>query len=54
MKNWVLTQLKDAGSLSYVSDVLERLFQGILDSLDRLEEKRGRNRKLRILMLGLK
>jgi geranylgeranyl diphosphate synthase type 3 len=54
MKSWILSQLRDAGSLKYVSDILDRLFQGILDMLDRLEEKRGRNRKLMILVLGMK
>jgi hypothetical protein len=54
MKSWILGQLRDAGSLKYVSDILDRLFQGILGKLDRLEEKRGKNRKLRILVLGMK
>ncbi|KAF4151591.1 hypothetical protein CNMCM6936_003992 [Aspergillus lentulus] len=50
----ILAEMKEVGSLSYTLEVLEKLFTTMLETLDRVEEKMGKNKPLRCLMLMLK
>ncbi|OXV08239.1 hypothetical protein Egran_03997 [Elaphomyces granulatus] len=46
MKSWVLSQMKAAGSLDYVSDVLEHLHENITRALEDVVTELGRNEQL--------
>ena len=46
MKSWVLSQMKAAGSLDYVSDVLEHLHENIMRALEDVVTELGRNEQL--------
>ncbi|RHZ64434.1 polyprenyl synthetase family protein [Aspergillus thermomutatus] len=50
----ILAEMKECGSLTYTLEVLEKLFTSMLETLDRVEEKMGKNKPLRCLMLMLK
>ncbi|GIJ98462.1 hypothetical protein Aspvir_000579 [Aspergillus viridinutans] len=50
----ILAEMKECGSLTYTLEVLEKLFTTMLETLDRVEEKMGKNKSLRCLMLMLK
>ncbi|KAG2012394.1 hypothetical protein GB937_007224 [Aspergillus fischeri] len=50
----ILAEMKEVGSLAYTLEVLEKLFTTMLETLDRVEEKMGKNKPLRCLMLMLK
>ncbi|KAF7167893.1 hypothetical protein CNMCM5623_001040 [Aspergillus felis] len=50
----ILAEMKEVGSLTYTLEVLEKLFTTMLETLDRVEEKMGKNKPLRCLMLMLK
>ncbi|GIJ88913.1 hypothetical protein Asppvi_007841 [Aspergillus pseudoviridinutans] len=50
----ILAEMKECGSLTYTLEVLEKLFTTMLETLDRVEEKMGKNKPLRCLMLMLK
>jgi hypothetical protein len=46
MKSWVLSQMKAAGSLDYVSGVLEHLHESITRALEDVMTELGRNEQL--------
>ncbi|KAF4209879.1 hypothetical protein CNMCM5878_005018 [Aspergillus fumigatiaffinis] len=50
----ILAEMKEVGSLAYTLEMLEKLFTTMLETLDRVEEKMGKNKPLRCLMLMLK
>ncbi|GFG17279.1 geranylgeranyl pyrophosphate synthase [Aspergillus udagawae] len=50
----ILAEMKECGSLTYTLEVLEKLFTTMMETLDRVEEKTGKNKPLRCLMLMLK
>ncbi|KAF7125774.1 hypothetical protein CNMCM5793_002067 [Aspergillus hiratsukae] len=50
----ILAEMKECGSLTYTLEVLEKLFTTMMETLDRVEEKMGKNKQLRCLMLMLK
>ncbi|PKX99064.1 polyprenyl synthetase family protein [Aspergillus novofumigatus IBT 16806] len=50
----ILAEMKEVGSLTYTLEVLEKLFTAMLETLDRVEERMGKNKPLRCLMLMLK
>ncbi|KAL4925985.1 bifunctional terpene synthase/polyprenyl synthetase family protein [Aspergillus undulatus] len=53
-KQFVLDEMKEAGSLSYTKQILDELFDAMLETLDNVEAKLGQNKKLRIFLLWLK
>ncbi|KAL4868714.1 isoprenoid synthase domain-containing protein [Aspergillus spectabilis] len=54
MKQFVLDELKESGSLEYAKHVLEGLFNAMLEVFDTVEAKLGAKKKLRIFLLMLK
>ncbi|KAL4994671.1 isoprenoid synthase domain-containing protein [Aspergillus recurvatus] len=54
MKQFVLDEMKEAGSLTHTKQVLDGLFDAMLETLDNLEAELGPNKKLRIFLLWLK
>ncbi|RDW78973.1 bifunctional terpene synthase/polyprenyl synthetase family protein [Aspergillus mulundensis] len=54
MKQFVLDEMKEVGSLTHTKEVLDGLFDAMLETLDKLEAKLGPNKKLRIFLLWLK
>ncbi|KAL4946425.1 hypothetical protein BDV06DRAFT_218353 [Aspergillus oleicola] len=53
-KQYVLDEMKEVGSLTYTKEILDGLFDAMLETLDKVEAKLGQNKKLRILLLWLK
>jgi hypothetical protein len=54
MKQFILAEMKEVGSLGYTMNLLEELFSAMLGALDNVEAKLGLNKKLRIFLLLLK
>jgi hypothetical protein len=54
MKQFILAEMKEVGSLGYTMNRLEELFSAMLGALDNVEAKLGLNKKLRIFLLLLK
>ncbi|KAL2840668.1 isoprenoid synthase domain-containing protein [Aspergillus pseudoustus] len=54
MKQFILAEMKEVGSLAYTMNLLEGLFSAMLVALDKVEAKLGLNQKLRIFLLLLK
>ncbi|KAL6230379.1 isoprenoid synthase domain-containing protein [Aspergillus navahoensis] len=54
MKQFVLDEMKKTRSLTHTKEVLDGLFDAILETLDNLEAELGPNKKLRIFLLWLK
>jgi hypothetical protein len=50
MKIWVLSQMKAAGSLDYVSGTLEHLHENITRALEDVMAELGRNKQLEDLI----
>ncbi|RLL97216.1 hypothetical protein CFD26_106834 [Aspergillus turcosus] len=50
----ILDEMKEYGSLTYTLGVLEKMFTTMMETLDRVEAKMGKNKPLRCLMLMLK
>ncbi|KAL2813474.1 isoprenoid synthase domain-containing protein [Aspergillus cavernicola] len=53
-KQFILDEMKQAGSLEYTKEVLDTLSNAMLDGLDNVEAKLGPNKKLRLFLLWLK
>ncbi|KAL3479379.1 isoprenoid synthase domain-containing protein [Aspergillus californicus] len=54
VKQFILDEMKDAGSLTHTKEVLDGLFETILETMDSVEAKLGPNKKLRLFLLWLK
>jgi geranylgeranyl pyrophosphate synthase len=54
VKAWILSQMKASGSLEYAEKIVSELFDRIWEILGEVEEKLGKNSKLRLLILELK
>ncbi|KAL4902928.1 hypothetical protein BDW74DRAFT_169205 [Aspergillus multicolor] len=54
IKQFVLDEMKEVGSLTHTKEVLDGLFAAMLETLDKLEANLGANKKLRIFLLWLK
>jgi geranylgeranyl diphosphate synthase type 3 len=54
MKQFILAEMKEVGSLNYTMNLLEELFSAMIAALDTVEAKLGLNKKLRIFLLLLK
>jgi hypothetical protein len=50
----ILVEMKECGSLTYTLEMLEKMFTTMMETLDRVEAKMGKNKQLRCLMLMLK
>lgn len=53
-KRQILEEMQRTGSLEHTLEVLDRLFESMMSTLDAVEGEMGRNRKLRCFMLLLK
>ncbi|KAL4784444.1 isoprenoid synthase domain-containing protein [Aspergillus varians] len=54
MKQFVLDKMEESGSLTHTKEVLDGLFDALMETLDIVEAKLGANKKLRIFFLLLK
>lgn len=54
MKSYILSEMRSAGSLNFVYNVITELYNKLLQTFDEIEDEIGVNKKLRILIIGLK
>jgi geranylgeranyl diphosphate synthase type 3 len=53
-KSGILSEMIAVGSLTYVQDILTRMHDEMLKTLDDIEAELGSNKKLRILVISLR
>jgi geranylgeranyl diphosphate synthase type 3 len=53
-KSRILSEMIAVGSLAYVQDILTRMHDEMLKTLDDVEAELGSNKKLRILVISLR
>lgn len=54
IKAYIVSEMRDAGSLTYTRDTLTSLFDAMMEALERTEAILGANKRLRALLIWLK